>query len=88
MTESSMSGLTPDPRAWTGARAFAAWGVLTLALLLAFLSIWVLVPAPVSAFLPFAVVVPELSPLLSLVALTLAACAWLRRAHPPVRAAA
>jgi acetyl esterase/lipase len=62
--------------------------VLTLALLLAFLSIWVLVPAPVSAFLPFAVVVPELSPLLSLVALTLAACAWLRRAHPPVRAAA
>ena len=63
MTDSSMFGWTPDSRGWTGLRAAAAWGLLALALFLAFLAIWVVTPAPVDALLPFGVAVPELSPL-------------------------
>jgi len=83
-----MSGWTPEPRAWTGVRAAGAWGLLAAALFLAFLAIWVVTPAPVYALLPLGVAVPELSPLLSAIALAVAAGAWLWRSRRPARLAA
>jgi len=88
MTEPSMSGWTPDRRAWTGLPAAGAWGLLAAALFLAFLAMWVVTPAPVYALLPFGVAVPELSPLLSALALAVAAGAWLGRSRRPARIAA
>ena len=63
MTDSSMFGWTPDSRGWTGPRTAAVWGLLALAVFLAFLAIWVVTPAPVHALLPFGVAVPELAQL-------------------------
>jgi acetyl esterase/lipase len=83
-----MSGWTPDPRGWTGPRTAAAWGLLALAVFLAFLAIWVVTPAPVYALLPFGVAVPELSPVLCVIAAIVALAAWLARARRPARAAA
>jgi len=83
-----MSRWTPDPRGWTGVRAAGGWGLLATALFLAFLAIWVVTPAPVYPLLPFGVAVPELSPLLSAIALAVAAGAWLGRSRRPARMAA
>ena len=81
-----MSGWTPHPRAWTGGPlAEAAWGLLGAAVVLAFVAVWVVVPAPASALLPFGVAAPELSPALSLVALAVAAAAWALRRRRPSR---
>lgn len=88
MTESSITGQTPDPRAWTGALAEAAWGLLGAAVALAFVATWVLVPAPVFTLLPFGVVAPELSPALCPIAVGLSLCAWMARSRRPSRAAA
>ena len=88
MTEPSISGQTPDPRGWTGALADAAWGLLGAAAVLAFLAVWVVVPAPVSALLAFGVMAPELSPALSPVALAVAGGAWMVRVRRPARPAA
>jgi acetyl esterase/lipase len=65
-----------------------AWGLLGAAVPLAFVAIWVLVPAPVSMLLPFGVVAPELSPALCPIALALAVVAWPARSRRPSRAAA
>lgn len=83
-----MFGWTPDSRGWTGLRAAAAWGLLALAVFLAFLAIWVVTPAPIYALLPFGVAVPELSPLLCAIAAIVAVIAWLARTWRPARAAA
>jgi acetyl esterase/lipase len=79
--------MTPDPRDWTGARADAAWGLVGAAVVLTFVALWIVVPAPVAALLPFAIGAPELSPVLSPIAAVLAAGAWAVPTRP-ARAAA
>jgi len=69
-------------------RTTGAWALLTVSLVLGFLAIWVVTPAPVSALLPFGVAVPELSPALGAIAVILATIAWFARARRPARAAA
>ena len=83
-----MFGWTPDPRAWTGALAEAAWGLLGAAVVLAFVAVWILVPAPSYALLAFGVVAPELSPALGLVALGVGVGALAARSRGASRAAA
>ena len=83
-----MFGWTPDPRGWTGPGTAAVWGLLALAIFLAFLAIWVVTPAPTYALLPFGVAVPELSPILCVIAALVAVAAWLARVRRPARAAA
>jgi acetyl esterase/lipase len=83
-----MFGWTPDPRAWTGGLAEAAWGLLGAAVVLAFVAVWVVAPAPVYALLAFGIVAPEVSPVLCPIALVLAAGAWAVGSRGPSRAAA
>ena len=83
-----MFGWTPDPRAWTGGLADAAWGLLGAAAVLAFIALWVVVPAPVLALLPFGVAAPELSPVLCPISLVLSLGAWAVRMRRPAPAAA
>jgi len=83
-----MFGWTPDSRGWTGLRTAAVWGLLALAMFLAFLAIWVVTPAPSYALLPFGVAVPELSPVLCAIAAIVAVIAWFARVRRPARAAA
>jgi acetyl esterase/lipase len=82
-----MSGSTSKPSVWTG-RLAAAWGLLAAAAGLAFIAIWVVAPAPASALLPFGVVAPELSPVLCLAAVAVAAASWACRRHRPGHAGA
>lgn len=60
-----------------------AWLILIAAVVLFFLSIWLVVPAPTMFLLTFAVGAPEISPLLLVPALVTAVVAW--RGHGPVR---
>jgi len=53
-----------------------SWLVLTLAAVLCFLSLWIIVPAPTMTLLTLSVGVPEISPLLLVPAIVIGVAAW------------
>jgi acetyl esterase/lipase len=87
MSETSIPRWTPHPQSWTGPGWRAPFLIVLLAVsvVLAFLSTWVVLPAPNRQLLPFGVAVPELSPLLCLLAATVAGLCWWARPSPAVR---
>jgi acetyl esterase/lipase len=67
----------PVPRVRSRLLRFTYWLVLLAAAMLLFVAVWILIPAPNEALLPFGVGAPELSPVLLAMALVLAAVASL-----------